>query len=78
LQAVNYEKENIKEVVERCVNFDSQQQSKLLIVLRTLEQLFLGCCSKWKGNPVSIKAMEGVKPVWAKPYPVPLKNHQVF
>ena len=40
--------------------------------------LFLGKRGEWTGKPVSIETIEGVTPVWAKPYPVPLKNREVF
>lgn len=28
--------------------------------------------------PVTIKVVEGLTPVWAKTYPIPLKNHDAF
>ena len=33
---------------------------------------------KWKGTPIIISLVEGAKPFWARPYPVPLKNCKVF
>jgi hypothetical protein len=78
LQAVTYEKANLKDVTQRCINLSAEQQSKLLTVLKDHEQLFLGCRGEWKGTPVSIKVIKRAMPNWAKPYPVPLKNHQVF
>jgi hypothetical protein len=78
LQAVAYEKANLKEVVQKCTNLNAKQQSKLLTVLKDHEQIFLGCQGEWKGDPVSIKVMKGATPIWARPYPVPLKNLQVF
>ena len=78
LQAVTYEKANLEDVTQRCTNLSAEQQSKLLTILKDHEQLFLGCQGEWKGAPVSIKVIKGATPIWAKPYPVPLKNRQVF
>ncbi len=78
LQAVTYKKANLEEVVQKCTNLNTEQQHKLLSVLKDHEQLFLGCQGEWMGDPVSIKVVKGATPIWARPYPVPLKNRQVF
>jgi hypothetical protein len=65
-------------VVHKCQNLNVEQKGKLLTVLHDHEQLFLGCRGEWKGDPVSIKVIKGATPIGARPYPVPLKNRQVF
>jgi hypothetical protein len=47
-------------------------------VLEKHAALFQGRRGEWKGNPVNIEVIEGSAPVWAKPYPVQLKNREVF
>ena len=55
-----------------------EQQVELLQVLSKHESLFAGRCGEWKGSPVTISLVEGAKPFGARPYPVPLKNCEVF
>ena len=61
LQAVNYEKVNLKEVAKGCKNLTNEQKVKLLAVLKQQMELFLGCQGEWKGNPTSIKVVQGEK-----------------
>ena len=42
------------------------------------ESHFSGKSGEWKGTPITISLIEGAKPCWAKLYPIPLKNCEVF
>lgn len=78
LVPVNYVKANLPEIAQSCKDLTSEEQAQLLVVLEKHAPLFQGRRGEWKGNPVSIEVVEGATPVWAKPYPVPLKNRDVF
>eukprot|EP00956_Cyclotella_meneghiniana_P018178 scaffold30078_cov44-Cyclotella_meneghiniana.AAC.2 len=78
LIATNYQKHDIDEYIVTRTDLTEDQRSKLLHVLKANEQLFLGRRGNWKGQPVDIKVKANAKPCWAKPYPMPLKNRQVF
>ena len=78
LAPTNYTKANLPQTVEKCKNLTPKQKSKLLTVLLKHEELFQGQRGNWTGPPVSIELLNGADPVWAKPYPVPLKNREVF
>ena len=73
-----YMKANLPEIAENCKDLTSDQKAKLLVVLLKHESLFQGKSREWKGQPISIELIDGAMPVWAKPYPVPLKNQEVF
>ena len=78
LTPTNYVKADLPEITRNCKNLSTEQQSKLLAVLTKHQSLFRGKRGEWTGKPVSIETIEGATPVWAKPYPVPLKNREVF
>lgn len=78
LAPVNYVKANLPEIAWNCKDLTSEEQAQLLVVLEKHAALFQGRRGEWKGNPVNIEVIEGSTPVWAKPYPVPLKNREVF
>ena len=78
LQPTNYKKADIEEVARSCRNRSIHQQNKLLLVLKSNQSPFAGKPGEWKGRPVMINLIEGAQPIWAKPYPVPLKNREVF
>ena len=77
LTPTNYVNANLPEIAKNCKNLSSEQQ-KLLVVLTKHQSLFLGKHGEWMDKLVSIETVEGATPVWAKPYPVPLKNREVF
>ena len=78
LTPTSYTKANLPEITENCNDLTSDQKAKLLVILLKHESLFQGWRGEWTGQPVSIKLINGAVPVWAKPYPVPLKNREVF
>ena len=78
LVAVNYMKADLNTITKKCQDITEDQQAKLLAVLKKHGPLFQGKHSNWKGQPVSIKVIDGTTPVWSKPYPTPLKNQNIF
>ena len=78
LTAAKYKKANLGNIVQNCKVLNEEQKEKLLVVLNNHDSLFQGKRGNWKGQPVSIEVMNGVSPVWSKPYPVPLKNREIF
>ena len=78
LTSAKYVKANLPEIAENCKDHTSDQKAKLLMVLMKHEELFQGKRGEWKGHPISIESVDKATPVWAKPYPVPLKNREVF
>ena len=78
MKAAEYHAANLEQIATRCSDISPAKQAKLLEVLLKHEGLFLGKRGNWQGNPVHIEVVEGAKPYWAKPYPIPLKNRKVF
>ena len=78
LNRVNYIKADLKQVSQNCKDLTTDQQRKLLQILQYHKTHCLGKKGHWKGQPVTIKVIEVSPPVWAKPYPIPLKNCDVF
>ena len=78
LQPTDYKNANLDEIARSCLDLSTEQQQELLQVLKLNESLFVGKHGEWKGTPVTITLIEDAKPIWAKPYPVPLKNREVF
>ena len=78
LQPTDYKKANLEEIARNCLDLSREQQEELLQVLKLNESIFTGKCREWKRTSVTITLIKDVKPIWAKPYPVPLKNREVF
>jgi len=78
LNPVKYMKADLKFTAQGCTDLTTEQQSKLVIVLREHETISLSKHGNWKGHPVTFEITEDRTPIWAKPYQVPLKNHTVF
>ena len=74
LQPTDYKKADLVQIAHSCNDLNSEQQEELLQILTRYQLLFQGKRGEWKGTPVTITLLENAKPVWAKPYPVPLKN----
>ncbi len=78
LQPTDYKKANLDEIARSCLDLSTEQQEELLQVLKLNEPLFAGKHGEWKGTLVTITLIEDAKPIWARPYPVPLKTREVF
>ena len=78
LNPVRCVKTDLEQIAQDWTDLPKEQQSKLLLVLKEHGTLFLGKRGNWKDQPVTIEVTEGAIPIWAKPYPVPLKNCKVF
>jgi hypothetical protein len=71
LAAVNYKKADLEIIIQNCNSLTEDQKTKLLEVLKRHESLFQGKLGNWKGQPVSIKVVDGAVPHWSRPYPIP-------
>jgi hypothetical protein len=78
LKAIEYKQANLSDIVAKCTNLDEEQKAMLLSMLVKHKNLFLGKRGEYKGQPVNIEVEEGATPVWSKPYPIALKNREVF
>ena len=67
-----------KNVSMLVMNLMKYKKGMLLDLLMNYEDLFQGKRGNWKGDEVSIKIKPGMKPFFAKPYPVPLINQESF
>jgi transcriptional regulator of acetoin/glycerol metabolism len=63
LSQVNNIKADLEQIMQNCNDLTTEQQSKLLHVLKEHKTLLLGKWGNWKGQPVMIKVIEGATPV---------------
>jgi hypothetical protein len=56
---------------KRTKHLSTDQQKKLLQLLRKYESLFDGTSGDWRTKPVSFQSREGVSPYHGQAFPVP-------
>jgi hypothetical protein len=67
-----YQKADLQPIVrENCKYLSTNQQKKLLQLLKKYESLFDGTLGDWKTKPVSFQLKEGVSPYHGRALPVP-------
>jgi hypothetical protein len=67
-----YSKTDLQSVVrDNCKQLSSNQQKKLLQLLKKYKSLFDGTLGDWKTKPVSYQLKEGVSPYHGRAFPVP-------
>ena len=66
-----YKKAGLAKVVADSEHLTTDEQSKLLIVLRRYEKTFDGGLGLWKTTPVKLELKPDAVPYHAKPYPIP-------
>ncbi len=66
-----YQKVDLQSIVtDNCKHLSTDQQKKLLQLLRKYESLFDGTLGDWKTKPVSFESKEGVSPYHGQAFPV--------
>lgn len=78
IKDAQYEKANIKDVVDNCTHLNDHQRSKLYDVLRKFEKLFDGTLGLYPHEKIHLELIEGAKPHYSKPYQVPERHKEVF
>ena len=69
---LKYSKANLNEVISEMKHLTSNEQSKLLKLVKKFEYLSDGTLGAWKTEPVELELKaKDCKPYYAKPYPVP-------
>ncbi len=67
-----YKKGDLQAIVrDNCKHLSTDQQKKLLQLLKKYELLFNGALGDWKTKPVSFQLKEGVSPYHGQAFPVP-------
>jgi hypothetical protein len=67
-----YKKAYLQSIVrDNCKHLSSNQQKKLLQLLKQYESLFDGILGDWKTKPVSFQLREGASPYHGQVFPVP-------
>jgi hypothetical protein len=67
-----YKKADFQSVVrDNCKHLNTDQQNKILQLLKKYESLFDGTLGDWKTKPVSFQIKEGVSPYHGPAFPVP-------
>ena len=68
-----YTPADLEQIAEECKHLTTEEQQKLLRLLRKYEPAFDGSLGAWNTAPIDIELKEPdtVKPYHAKPYPVP-------
>jgi hypothetical protein len=66
-----YEKADLAKVVADSEHLTTDEQSKLLAVLRRYEKIFDGGLGLWKTTPVKLELKPDAVPYHARPYPIP-------
>lgn len=65
LNPVKYMKADLKQIAQGWTDLTRDHQSKLILVLKEHETLFLGKQGNWKEQPVIFEVTEGTTPIWA-------------
>ena len=74
-----YEKLDIDAVVStHCAHLTPRQQEDLQALLRKDSKLFDGTLGRYPGKPMHIDLEEGARPVYRRPYPVPVVHMETF
>jgi hypothetical protein len=67
-----YQKTDLPLIIrDACKHLSTDQQKKLLQLLKKYELLFDGTLGDWKTKPVSFQLKEGVSPYHGQAFPVP-------
>ncbi len=67
-----YSKADLQSVVrDNCKHLSTNQQKKLLQLLKRYELLFDGTLGDWKTKPVSFQLKDGVSPYHGQAFPIP-------
>jgi hypothetical protein len=65
-------KEDLQSIAkENCKHLSTDQQKKLLQLLKKYESLFDGTLGDWRTKPVSFEQREGVSPYHSQAFPIP-------
>ena len=67
----NYEKQDLKDIVDKQTHLTIIQRNLLYKVLSEYKRVFEGKQGEWKGDPVEIELKSDAKPYHAKPYRIP-------
>ncbi len=72
IQNAKYKKADLQSIArDKCKHLSTNQQMKLLQLLKKYELLFDGTLGDWKIKPVSFQLKEGVSPYHGRAFPVP-------
>jgi hypothetical protein len=72
-----YAPADLNKIVEECTHLEKDKQKQLLKLLQKFEELFDGSLGTWKTDPINLESKDpNVKPVHAKPYPVPYSQEK--
>ncbi len=75
LEDAKYDKANIREIKQDCLNhLSATYKDKLLNLLQEFEELFDGTLGDWDCKPVSLQLKEGAQPYHGRPLPIPKKH----
>jgi hypothetical protein len=61
-----YEKANLKEICNKSIHLDTEEQELLFQLLRRYEELFNGQLGQWAGDDYKINLVKGTKPYHAR------------
>ena len=74
-----YKKANLnKAVTKQCQHLNAEEIKRLLILLRTFEDLFDVTLVTRNNTPVDLELKGDVKPVCSQPYPVTRVHKEIF
>jgi hypothetical protein len=73
-----YGKVDVEVVAKQQTHLSSQQQDRLLSILKKRTKLFSGKLGLYTGKKMDLELISGAVPVHQKPYPVPHAHMEVF
>ena len=74
----NYQKADLKAVVQQAVHLNSRQKEMLYALLIKYKSIFDGRLGEWKTEPVDLELKDGEEPHSQRHYPVPRIHREVF
>ena len=66
-----YEKANLRDICDKSMHLETEQQEQLFRLLSQYEELFNGELGHWDGDDYKIDLIEGATPYHAKAFPIP-------
>jgi hypothetical protein len=71
-----YQPAHVSDIAKQQTHLTSEEQSQLHTVLLDFQDLFLGQCGKFTGEPVTLELIPDAKPFYAKPFALPRAYEQ--
>jgi hypothetical protein len=72
-----YKPADVLEIAKKQTHLTSEEQDKLHNILLNFQDLFLGQCGKFTGEPITLELIPNAKPFYAKPFAIPRVYEQV-